>query len=100
MCSRRTACGPEFSIPGFQDTKWWVPWMKLAPVSLRGRRNSVSESAGTVATTTRAGSAGAEIFAIAGIRKLPASAMTVDTKEYMVAPAEALVAIPDTLSDV
>src|SRR5215472_5692524 len=94
MCSRRTACGLEFSIPGFQDTKWLVPWMKLAPVFLRGRRDSVSESAGTVATTTHAGSAGAEIFATAGIRN------DGGYQEYMVAPAEALVAIPDTLSDV
>ena len=46
---------------------------------LRGRQGSASVSAGTAATTARAFSAGAEIFAIAAIGKFRVSAMTAVT---------------------
>ena len=58
---------PEFSIPGCQDMKWWASSIKWVRVYPRGTRVSALVSAGTVARTTRVPSAGAAIFAIAGI---------------------------------
>ena len=74
----KDACGPEFSIPAFQDTKWQASSTKWVPAFPHGRRGSVSVLAGMAARTTRAANAGAEIFAIARTLKFAASAMTVD----------------------
>jgi D-arabinose 1-dehydrogenase-like Zn-dependent alcohol dehydrogenase len=73
--------------------------MKWAPAFPHGRRGSASVSAGTAATITRAGSAGAEIFAIAN-QKICGISYDGGYQQYMVAPVEALVAIPETLRDV
>jgi len=70
---------PGIQYPGCRDTKlqaWLMKWVRAFP---RGRKDSVSVWAGTAAMTTRAGSAGEGIFAIAAIRKSAASATTADT---------------------
>jgi D-arabinose 1-dehydrogenase-like Zn-dependent alcohol dehydrogenase len=82
-----------------RDMKWCAPSMRWVPVCRRGRRDSVSVSAGTPAGTARVASAGAAIFPIAGIFRFQASAMMADTREYMLAPVEALVPIPESLSN-
>jgi D-arabinose 1-dehydrogenase-like Zn-dependent alcohol dehydrogenase len=51
------------------------------------------------ARTALVANAGVEIFAIAGILKSVASAMTGGYQQYMVAPVEALIAIPEGLKD-
>ncbi len=73
--------------------------MKWVPVFPSGRRGSASVSAGTAARTARVSSAGAEIFAIAGIVKMPGISYDGGYQQYMVAPVEALAAIPESLSD-
>jgi len=65
--SQKKAFGLEFSIRAFQGTKSRASSTRLAPVFPRGRRGSASVSAGMAARTIRVASAGAEIFAIAGI---------------------------------
>ena len=57
-------------------------------------------SAGTAGRTTRVLRAGAEIFAIARIVKIPGISYDGGYQQYMVAPVEALAAIPESLSDV
>ena len=99
-CSRKKALGPEFSIPAFQDTKSPASSMKWVPVFPSGRRGSASASAGTAATTARVSRVGAEILAIAGIMKIAGISYDGGYQQYMVAPVEALVAIPESLSDV
>ena len=74
--------------------------MNWAPALPSGRRDSASASAGTAATTARVAPAGAEIFAIAENLKIPGISYDGGYQQYMVAPVEALVAIPDGLSDV
>ena len=69
---------PGFSIHVFPGTKSRASLMKLARASLRGRRASVWESAGTVGTTAPAANAAAETFAIAATARSPASATTAD----------------------
>jgi hypothetical protein len=72
------AIGLAFNIHAFPVTKSQASSMKWALVFPRGRKGSESVSAGTAVMTARAASACVEIFAIAGIKKLRASAMTAD----------------------
>jgi D-arabinose 1-dehydrogenase-like Zn-dependent alcohol dehydrogenase len=51
------------------------------------------------ATTILVGSAGAEIFAIAGILQIPGISYDGGYQQYMVAPVEALASNPDALND-
>ena len=92
--------GRAFSIRAFQGTKWRASSMSSAPAFPTGRRDSASASAGTAVMTVRVANAAAEIFAIAATCKIPGISYDGGYQEYMVAPVEALVAIPDTLSDV
>jgi NADPH:quinone reductase-like Zn-dependent oxidoreductase len=67
------ACGVCHSDMFTKDGVW--PGIQYP----RGRKASALVSAGTAATTALVPRAGAEIFAIAGILKFRASAMTADT---------------------
>ena len=64
------------------------------------KRGSGSASAGTAATTAPVPRVGAEILSIAGIMKIAGISYDGGYQEYMVAPVEALAAIPESLNDV
>ena len=72
--------------------------MNSGPVFLSGSRGSASASAGTAGKTTRVSKAGVDISFIATTPKVAGISYDGGYQQYMVAPVEALAAIPDTLS--
>ena len=72
--------------------------MHWAPVSPHGAKGSASVSAGTAATTTPARSAGGATSSTARTRRSAGISYDGGYQEYMVAPVEALAAIPESLN--
>ena len=98
-CSQKRARGPGFGIPAFLDMKWWASSMAVAAdVSewKKGQRVGVGWHGGHD-NTCRACRRGD--FRNCRNLKVPGISYDGGYQQYMVAPVEAVVAIPETLSD-
>src|SRR5258707_12812648 len=99
-CSPKKALGPEFSIPAFQDTKSRASsmnWVPVFPCGEKGQRVGVGWHGGQDGTclSCRRGD-----FRNCRNLKIPGISYDGGYQQYMVAPVEALAAIPESLSDV
>ena len=98
-CSRKKAPGPEFSIRAFPDMKWWASIDAVgAGVSewKKGQRAGVGWHGGHDGTchACRRGD-----FRNCRNLKVPGISYDGGYQQYMVAPVEALAAIPESLND-
>ena len=100
-CSRKKARGPAFSIPAFRDMKSrasstkWAPAFRTWKTGPARRRRLARRPRRHVSSQCRRGD-----FRNCQNLKIPGISYDGGYQQYMVAPVEALVAIPDSLSDV